>query len=249
MNTANTSTIIEQYIGGEFSIKKTNWVENEINTNPQFSNEYKLHLEVHKAIKEKDIMDLREKLQTICKQGEYREMGIIRRIFSINDYIKPAIAAAVLTVMVIASILLFSTGKNYTNDQLFTMNYESIPAISNSRSANSNSDQFINKAFQLYEQKDFNGAINIFKNYESDKFAQFFLGMSYIEIDQYQNASVVFLNILDKKNNLFTEESNWYLGLCYLKLSQTQKAKEIFNKIANSNNINNVKANKILKSL
>ncbi len=247
--TSSNFEIIERDINGELSKEEAKWVKNRIKTNFQFAEEYKLQLEIDEAISENEIIDLRENLKNIFEQKTDSKRGIIRRMISFDDYVRPAVAAAVLVALVIAGILLFSTSKNYTNNQLFTMNYESISAISNTRSVNNNSDQLMKNAFQLYEQKQFIEAIEIFKNYESDKLVQFFLGISYIEIDQYQNASFVFSNILNDNNNLFTEESRWYLGLCYLKLNQTQKAKDIFNKIANSNSINKIKAEKILKSL
>jgi len=241
--------IIEQDINGELSEEESILVKNRIKTQSQFANDYKLQLEIDEAISENEIMDLRENIQNIFNQKSTVKKGIIKELISFDSYLKPAIAAAITVVLVVASILLFNTSTNYTNDQLFTMNFESIPTISNTRSVSNNSNQLMNNAFQLYEQKQFNEAIVIFNKFESNTLSQFFLGISYIEINQYQNASIAFSEILNDNNNLFTEDSRWYLGLCYLKLDNTQKAKELFNKIVNSNSIYKSKAKKILKSL
>ena len=103
------------------------------------------------------------------------------------------------------------------------------------------------KAEAFYYKKEYNKAISlenkVLTNYADERKAamgaQFFLGLIYLERNEYQEATVNFQRVIDNftdsdnmgKNNL-RADSVLYQARCYLKLKQPEKAKERLNTLA-----------------
>ena len=78
---------------------------------------------------------------------------------------------------------------------------------------------------------------------------QFYSGISYIELGQYQNALHPFDFIMEHNQNLYVERAEWYAALCFLKLNDNEHAVELFRQISLSNSSYKDKAHEILKSI
>lgn len=67
--------MIEEYCLGLLSEDLKNEFEAELKLNPELSEEVELHMEIHDAIVEKDILTLRNKLEKVAKQNTSQSVG------------------------------------------------------------------------------------------------------------------------------------------------------------------------------
>ena len=67
--------IIERYLNGEMSPEEKAGFEERLQQDPDFNAEYRKHLEVYDALKDKDVLKLREKLNKIVKESRKRKRG------------------------------------------------------------------------------------------------------------------------------------------------------------------------------
>ncbi len=77
----------------------------------------------------------------------------------------------------------------------------------------------------------------------------FYQGLVYLELWQFQSAIESFTKILLKKDNKYSSEAHWYLALCYLKRGQKRKAKDYFEEIIKAQRYKKEEAKEILKRL
>lgn len=236
--------LIERYIEGDLMPEEIKEVRQLIKTDPKFHKEYKLRLEVNEAINEKSIMQLRYKLNMIHQQEVTHTTGIVRQIFRKNWHL----AAAAVTILIIVGSFLISTLNTPEPDLLFNQYYTS-DAIFTARSGENAEDLKLTTGLQKFQKQEYTEAIKLLKEVSGNIVSDYYLGISYIETKQFQNAKLAFSNITEKENNLFTEQAEWYKGLCLLKLKEINNAKELFTSISSSNSIYNQNAKEILKKL
>ena len=74
----------------------------------------------------------------------------------------------------------------------------------------------------------------ILKNYPTDINANFYGGICYFNLKEYQKAISCFDKCLHSEFNNFNEEAEWYLAKSYLADHQNEKAKNLFKKIIKS---------------
>jgi len=74
-----------------------------------------------------------------------------------------------------------------------------------------------------------------------------YLGISYLELDDYQNAIETFSKI--ESTNRFANHSKWYGALTYLKMGDENKAKEVLKELKESEGSFSKQAEEILESL
>ena len=90
-------------------------------------------------------------------------------------------------------------------------------------------------------------ALALFSKADHNMTVKFYSGISYLEVNELEDAEASFQAVIDNKDNLFIEQAEWYLALCYLKMNMNKDAKILFTEIANSDGFFNNKAQEILK--
>ena len=236
--------LLEKFIDGDTSSEEAESVMRLIASDPGFQKEYKLRVGVNEAIKEKDIMELRYKLNMIYRQEITHGSGNIRHILQRNWHL----AAASITILVIIGSFLLSHLNRLAPDKLFEQYYTS-DAVFTTRSNDNNENLYLTLGLQKFQKQQYGEAILILKNIPDNIVSQYYLGISYIETNHFSKAKDSFNAILKREPNLFTEQAQWYKGLCLLKLNQITEASEIFTSINNSNSIFNQSAGEILKKI
>jgi TolA-binding protein len=85
---------------------------------------------------------------------------------------------------------------------------------------------------------DYTTSISIFNKLKNEQLltseTSFFLGLSYLGSEDFDNAAKIFNDHLFHYNN-FQPEVKWYLGLSYLQLGEIAKAKTLFGELSNYN--------------
>jgi tetratricopeptide (TPR) repeat protein len=74
-------------------------------------------------------------------------------------------------------------------------------------------------------------------------------GISYMELNDFEKAMGYFNFIIQHKDNLFIDQSEWYLSLCYLKTNRMEEASRLLDKIANERGVFKTKAQMLLNEL
>src|SRR5450759_5073623 len=111
MKTIHNADAIEKYIHGELYGDELISFVKELETNMSFADDVKLHREIDKFLKNKDVFDLREMLDDIHEKvtseekniSKQKKKGIVRILFSHWQYA----AASVLFLLAVSVVLFF----------------------------------------------------------------------------------------------------------------------------------------------
>ncbi len=240
--------IIEKFIANELDGEQLVWFQNQLRSNREFVKQYQLHIDINEAIKENDIVQLRDKLDSIYNQYIKDK----KKVIHFNLYNKLAIAASILIIIGITCIYLL-TNKSLSNQELFAQYYEPYETVVNHRSGDDYEEILFAKAFNLYENKLYNEALvyfnQILETQPDNTFILFYTAISEIETEQTEAAIEKFKQIIDNKNDVLYQQSKWYLALCYLKADKANEAILIFNEIIDNNFYCKTEAEKILRQI
>lgn len=245
----NHSELIDNYLSSELTTNEQIWFEKELESNPNFAAEVLLHISINNAISELDIIDLRTKILDVQIDALNRR-GIIKELFTIKwQYV---VAAASLTLMVSFGLNFFSQ-KPQKNSAIYNEYYSSYDAAGIVRSGNDESKKLVNQALSYYESKSYSNAYSLFNKVLEKDFSNisihFYKGISCIELNKIEEAISAFQLIIDHKNNLFVEQSEWYLAISYMKIFEIDKAKTLLTKLAEEEGTYQSQAKAILRKL
>jgi hypothetical protein len=238
---------IEDYLSGYLSKKEIESFKKELLTNSELKDETKLRKEIDEALRDKNFMELRQILNNASKVKARQSQSMSFR----NEVFRTwQIAAASLIFILLAGGLWFMlSGKTYSSDRLISKYYKPAHPVMQLRSVEFGSDDALKEAFSYYQQNDFVNALKYFSSLENQVTAQFYSGVCYIELEQYQKATASFEFVIDDKDNLFIEQAEWYIGLIHLMNNDKDKASEQFSKIAKTESFYSDQADEILKYL
>lgn len=113
--------------------------------------------------------------------------------------------------------------------------------------------QDVSGTMEAYANKKYFEAIirfqKLLENNQDLVFVKFYLGLSFIETNQYNKAEAILGEVVEVENNIYHDPAIWYLGLIHLKQNQNEKAKEYFKNLLQDQNLYRDKAEEILNSL
>ena len=187
-----------------------------------FETEYKIRSIIHQKISEKGRAQWKEKLTAI--EDKYSKPNPSRKRYGW------AIAATILLCVGIFGII---TLRQNTNDKLFATYYQTLPNLVDPISKSEGSEF---SAFQLYERKQFLEAIDQFNQIRHRPDAQFYLALSYLELDRYTQAQNILLDVSQNPDHPFEEEAQWYLTLSFLKDDNEAQLNQWLNTILSNPN-------------
>ncbi len=238
---------IEESLDLSLSEEEFDLFEQDLLNDETLQDELNLHKEVNAAIMEQDVMDLREKLQTIGEKQRQRE-DIKSIIFS-----RWNMAAASLILFFSLGGYLFFSNQPYSNDQIYETYFEPYEVIGTTRSSGADNSSLMIEALKNYEAANYRTAAALFQQIlrkdSTNITGNFYSGISNLEINQYINANKNFNRVISHNDNLFIEQSEWYLGFCYLMNGSRKKAIRQFTAIAGKNGFYKDKAAEILKRI
>jgi len=244
--------LIDEKLSGELRGEELEAFDRDLMNDPELMAEFELHKEIDEAIQESEVIELRKKLDLVHDLTQNKKQpGLLRTI--LRHKLSRIAAASFVVLLIITSLSLYflRPDGNMSNDSLFKIYYQPDAALL-IRGTNSQNATLI-QAFQMYENKEYDNALTLFsKVLETDGEnipVQFYSGISYIELGQYQNALHPFDFIMEHNQNLYVERAEWYAALCFLKLNDNEHAVELFRQISLSNSSYKDKAHEILKSI
>jgi thioredoxin-like negative regulator of GroEL len=107
------------------------------------------------------------------------------------------------------------------------------------------------KAFEAYDREDFQEANQLFSAlYTStgDPIIAFYLGVSYMELKNFEGAMEAFSQVNNQEANYFWE-ARWYTALCMVQTDRPEAAKQILQQIQSSGHFLEKKAEELLLRL
>jgi len=247
MKTIDFSYFIERYNAGEMDEKEKEWFRKEIEGNEKLRHEVELRRKADAILKDKDIINLRNKLNLIEKN---RKANIPDK--GQRKAVNMKYAAAVATMVIIGGFALFR-GSNISNEEIMSRYYKTYETTYPARSVSAVTDLDYTMAMDYYKIHDYrNAAVYFTKVLEKDPQnmeSSFFHGLASFENSNFPEAKQSFGKVIDNNDNLYIEDAQWFLALCYIKTYDQSKAKELLAIIQESNSIYRRDAGKVLRKL
>lgn len=242
---------IEAYIYNELSDEEMASFETELSSNKSLSEEIELIRNIDLAIRENEVMQLRNSLQGIAAKNaseKQTELSFIAR-FKARKVILSSIAASLILLLGITGLLTRQTPQ----DKLYQKFYTAYNISGISRSAAPSPDQNLAAALQKFDNKEYQTAIDLFNKVtdhdQNNTVAHFYTGAAMQENGNFKKAIDHYNLVVKNKDNLFMEQAQWYIGLCYLQTNENKKAYKQFKNIAENQGFYQPKAQAIIRKM
>jgi TolA-binding protein len=174
-------------------------------------------------------------------QRKIRELGLFK-------YLPLAAAVMAGAVLVISSL-----NPAYDPDKVFSEYYEPFKAVSPvTRSTQSSTSMEYSAAIESYRSGNFQESATAFSGIAShdvtSSSARFFLGLTLIQMDKYEEAVLHLQPVADSREG-YVKEAKWYLGLTYIKLGEMEKAAKYFEELSQTPGYYSDRSGKILRRI
>ncbi len=251
-----TTRMIEQYLEGSLSKEEKLAFEARAKSDKNLRNLISLHKEINESIADKDLLDLKTRLDKVS--AEYFMSKDIpdtkrTRIVGISRYNRLLRIAAILILVAAAGIVLkyVLTGKAI-NDQLYNDYYTRYEADVIMRSSDSDKSS-LDHALLLYSDRNYNAAIKVLDGIlEQDQhnyYAWFYRGLSCLEANSPAEAVRSFQSIPASWDSPYREHRNWYLALALLRNGNIKAASDAFKQISSENGYYAKKSKKVARKI
>jgi tetratricopeptide (TPR) repeat protein len=225
--------------------------EQELNASPELLVDLNLYREVDEAIADTEVLDFRNQLTDLREETRRSETG--RRVFRFSRpwHYAASAALALLVAIGLATVL----GRPLSNNDLFAKYMKPYELVLTNRSVDNEVIQlWMNRAQERFLSGEFEAAIDAFDEVleiSADKMeAEFYTGVSYMEIEQHQKASESFTRVIEQDDNLYIQKAEWFLAGCLLAMDDTDRARRQLASIAaSSSHYYHNDAAKILKRM
>lgn len=210
----NTEQHIQDYLLNRMKADERKDFERLLKKNKDFQKNFNEHKAVFEAFKISEA----NRLKSILAAQEKR-ISLKRRFIS-----KPIIYVIAATFIVLLGSSVYF---NFFKQDLYAKYYETFPNVYQPI-VRGDSDERL-KAFMYYENYKFLEAQHEFEsilNNEENANIRFYLGLSYLNNNQFKEAITEFEKINDK-NFEFNAETLWYNALAEIKLENKTKAKKL----------------------
>jgi tetratricopeptide (TPR) repeat protein len=243
--------ILQKYLDNELSEKELARFEQELNASPELLVDLDLYKEVDEAIADTEVLDFRAQLTDLREETRRTETG--RRVFRFTRpwHYAASAALALLVAIGLATVL----GRPLSNNDLFAKYMKPYELVLTNRSVDNDiANYLMSKAQEHYLKGEFEAAIDRFDELleiNSNKMeADFYMGMSNMEIEQFPEASESFTRVIKHDDNLYIQKAEWFLAGCLLAMEETDQARRKLASIAtSSNHFHKDDAAKILKRM
>lgn len=236
---------IEDFIDGNLTDKEHQELLILKDTDPDFNKDIALRAEINNAIRDINYMELHKLL---IDQGRNQELTSQTIKFQ-HRILKTwhLAAASFALILVVGGLWFILSNTPFSKERLVSKYYKPVHPVLLVRSVEENTDAPIIEDFQFNQQNDWTKALKYFSSLDNQITANFYSGVCYIELEQYNKAIDSFKYVINDNDNLFVEQAEWYLGIIFLKNNKMNQAIDQFDKISNSESHYSSQAKEILK--
>ena len=246
---------IEKYLDNDMSVGERIELEELLKKDMKLKKDFVLSKDINEFLKIEIFM---EQLDEIHKEHDDISEELcfdknntpVKKLNSKIIKIGKWVAAASIVLFITFSGTKYISNRDSIENRLYAKYYE--PFINeemhyfNSSALSEAKKQYINKEFKvsLMLLENLPNSLTI----ETEKYM--YLGLIYMENENYNDATKSFSYLLDHYDNeTVISISEWYLGLCYLKMKKKQEAIELFDMNVKHFGYNYKEASKILEEL
>jgi tetratricopeptide (TPR) repeat protein len=224
----------------------------DVDSDPELEEELDLHRIVEEGIKRKNEGKFRNKLEESYLSFESRtessNSGARRnqkKIFKLF-----AVAAAIL-------VGLFFVSRPFApdTDRIFNKYYATVDVAFGSRSPEiSDNETRLIDGITAYRHHNyslarFNLESYLRENSNETEVANYYLGVTYLELQLYSEAEKCFGKVVGSPFNYYKDHSKWFLALTLIKQNKLEEARELLIDISRKNNPYSRESAKILKKI
>lgn len=247
MNNTNPYTeLVIRYIGDQLKPEEKKKFEADLLINGLLKEEYENQKVMNTMLADETLHNLYDTVNNVEEELEKEEIGRRRRM-----YIWYGAAASVLILFTL-SFLLPITRKDGIGETLYAENYKTASSIVSNRSVPEDLLP-LETALKAYDKLQFSNSSQLFEEHLKTEpkniSAQFYLGLSYMELNKIEDAILHLKLFTELETNVYSDQAHWYLALCYLKIENMNEAKVILNQIVAKSQFQKENAKAILKQL
>ena len=261
--TMEDDILIDNYLKGLLSENEVQSFLERLESDADFNEKFKLEEQLFNSLNE-DSWSFSEnktsEAEVYKKTLEENDLQSLKKTLSevnsqFNSESSKTNNRRILYYLVAASIVVFLGfqfffNQKMSNQELYN-NYVGLDDLPSFVSRSSEDDNLI-EAQELFENKEYRGALVIFKSQMNvaDPKADIavYKGLSEMELAIYNDAEQTF-NSLISSDLLDAEKGYWYKALLFLKQDRVEDSKQILNEIISENLYNNNEAEELLKQL
>jgi len=240
-----TTELIERYLEGSLSEEDMLKVDKRAKTDADFRKLIELHREVNESISDDAIHDLHSKIRRILEEYKNKVPPRVNRTYTFFKI------AAIFVIIAGAGVVFRFVLSRSVEERLYFRFYQAYEADVITRSGDA--AESITRAIGLYNSKDYNEAFPILSALtarEPDNYlAWLFMGLTSIELNEFDRAIESFSNIPDHWDNPYSEHAKWYYALALLHERKNEHAKILFQKISDEQGYYSEKSEKILSGI
>lgn len=242
---------IDDYLLNYLNEKDRLEFETLLEENIKLKNETVFHSEINDAIIETDVIKLRDTLSEIFEEN--KPSSKIRKLIPDNIQNKPLryVGVAASAAAVISAGIFSLTQQKTTSGNLFKQAYIPYEAAGLFRSAPLSNPSF--RGIDLYNEKKFDEAIAQFSIVLNENgehpMCNFYMGLCYMEKNNFEQAINSFQKVIIEKDNLFIEQAEWYMALSMLKTNEEKESYTILNRIVENKEYYQKNAKELLNKL
>jgi len=236
---------IEEYLKGELSEEEQASFESMMEGNPEIKEKVEMQRQLLKGIE----LGFNQELKQLLIEEESRLPGLKKNQSNRVKSLYPVIGiAATVSLMIIA----FYTFRNTTTDtsELYAQYYQPYPNV---EAPISRSDINASNPFALYENRDYEKAMEKFKALRSTQPDEpsiiFYSAICQLELGSTTQAISSLRELLELHENKYSRPALWYLSLAYLKSDQTREAISQLNDLTSIDDVYAKKAADLLHQL
>jgi tetratricopeptide (TPR) repeat protein len=248
MKTIDFSYFIERYNTGEMDTMEKNWFVKELEGNTKLQQEVLLRKRVDDCLVKHDLTDLRKKLANLEKTRREKVTESNSKKANITRF-----AATVAVLMLLGILYYLISGSSGEPGKVYQANFDPYVYSGTSRAVAQDNDLSFKSALEIYNAGDYHAAAVALQKYldlnPENTEADFLLGISEMENNNFENAINILSGLCESKSNLYLDHSQWYLALCYVKTGNYEVATNKLQAIINSGSYYKSKARKVLKKI
>ncbi len=247
-----SSERIQRYLDGEMSQEELLSFHQDLQNKPDLKEELDLHRLVDKSLRQKKEWEFRKKLEKSYHHSKDKPKNPASEKKSPckKGYFFLAFAATL-----IAGVFLIMPFSKPNKDSLFEEYFKPVDLNFGSRGGGlSAQDNDLASGIEAYYKLNYKLSEHLLLTYLSKEtanrtVANFFLGLSYVELQNFSHAEQCFKNVILEEMNYYQEHSRWFLALVLLKSDQLEEAKQLFAEISAEGTVHSQKSKEILKKI
>ena len=238
---------IESYLDGSLEGPARQAFEARLKAEPELAAQLALHQEVELRLEDFHKEEMKaEWKQFLDENAEKKEAKVVRFPMRVIG-----IAASVLVLLGATWWFLRPASTDVLADQYWnqTASFSYTDAVRSTDPSEAD-EKLLEKAFQQYNQADYNGTLNSLSSLGVKTESAILLeGAAQFQSNNLPAASTAFRSILDDPSTLSKDEAKWYLALIYLKQKNKAAAQKLLEEIVAAKSWNFKSAEELLAKL